>query len=420
MFPTGRRSMYLAAAFALLMLAQCPLAWASRLFSDSFDRPSLGSQWKAVDDPSPAGGPSDWRIDKGALVQTSNIYRSDKEYDYWQGTHVVAGSSDWRNYVLSAEVTSSDDDGWGLIVRYQDSGNYYRFITVRDSGNGGPFCRLEKFVDGKRTVLAEEKKAFEVGKPVLVKLAAKEGKLALWLDDKISISASDKTFDSGKVGFLAYANSGMAIRNVVVESFDGETAPVPPVGTDVSFSDGFDRKEIGPEWTVVDDAPGPSHWFVTGGALRQDSNIYRGGDEYTWFQGSHIVAGKSDWRDYRVSVQVKSDDDDGWGVLLRYNSPKEYYRFVTVADSGNRGPFMRLEKLAGDKPVLLAEEKSAFVPGKECSVEFSASGDRLEVRFDGKLVLQARDSALKSGRFGFMAYANSGVSFRNVSVRKVE
>lgn len=421
MRPTGIRPLFATATLALALASLSVSAWPAELFRDDFQRTGLGSEWKVVDDPSPGAGPSNWQVSNGALLQTSNIYRSDNEYEFWQGTHIVAGSSSWTDYSLKAEVTSGDDDGWGLIVRYQDPSNYYRFITVADSGNGGPFRRLEKFVDGKRTVLAEEKKAFDPGKPMSVDLVAKEGRIALWIDGKICISAADRTFGSGKIGFMSYANTGLAIRGVRVESLDG-AAPPTTIQGDVSYTDNFDREEIGRGWLVVDDpdpASGPSHWFISNGALRQDSNIYRAGNWETYFQGTHIVAGASIWSDYEVSAEVKSDDDDGWGVIARYVDKDNYYRFITVADSGNQGPFMRIDRMEDGKPTVLVEKREAFTPGKMVRVRLRVSGNSISAWLDDRQVLTATDSKFAAGKFGFMTYADSGCSFDNLVVRGV-
>ena len=70
---------------------------------------------------------SDWRIEDGKLFQTSNVYRADNEYDYFQGTHIVTKDS-FSDFIFSFDLTSTDDDGIGAVFRYQDKNNYYRFI----------------------------------------------------------------------------------------------------------------------------------------------------------------------------------------------------------------------------------------------------------------------------------------------------
>jgi len=108
------------------------------LFKDDFERKEIGANWIIVDD-APS---SDWRIEDGKLVQTSNVYRADNEYDYFQGTHIVTKDS-FSDFIFSFDLTSTDDDGIGAVFRYQDKNNYYRFIMVKDPQNQGPFRRIE-------------------------------------------------------------------------------------------------------------------------------------------------------------------------------------------------------------------------------------------------------------------------------------
>lgn len=191
------------------------------LFQDNFDRIMIGPDWTIVDDPYPSN-PSRWTISNGRLMETSNIYRTNREYDFWQGTHIVAGSSEWTDYELSSEISSQDDDGFGAILRYVDKENYYRFIMVDDPTNGGPFRRLEKFVKGERILLDEAKEGYESAHPYKLQFLAYGDKLEVWLDGQKILEAKDNTFSSGKIGFMSYATDSLAIRSVKVRKTTGE------------------------------------------------------------------------------------------------------------------------------------------------------------------------------------------------------
>ena len=183
---------------------------------------SNGFKWTVMDDPSPSE-PSQWVVQNGTLQQLSNIYRTDREYEFYQGTHIVAGSLDWADYVLSFDMKSADNDGIGAIVRYQDKDNYYRFIMVQDSDNHGPFRHLEKFVNGVRTVLAEDKNGYLPGRAYSMQFKALGNDLEVWMDGSKILSAADETFRSGKIGFLSYASRDMEIANVKVVDQYGKT-----------------------------------------------------------------------------------------------------------------------------------------------------------------------------------------------------
>lgn len=176
---------------------------------------SNGFKWTVVDDPFPSG-PSQWVAQNGSLKQLSNIYRTDREYEFYQGTHIIAGSPDWTDYVLSFDMKSADNDGIGAIVRYQDKDNYYRFLMVQDSGNHGPFRHLEKFVNGVRTVLAEDNNGYLPGQVYSIQFKALGNELEVWMDGSKILSAVDETFRSGEIGFLSYASLDMEIVNLKV------------------------------------------------------------------------------------------------------------------------------------------------------------------------------------------------------------
>lgn len=186
------------------------------LFKDLFDREEIGDAWTIVDDVTPST-PSIWAIRDNSLMQLSNIYRVDREYDFWTGTHIVAGSDDWENYELTCEVTANDDDGIGAIVRYQDQDNYYRIIAVADSYNKGPFIRLEVFEDGERFVLDEINEPYTPNEIYEIKFIANGPNLEVWINGDKVLSAKDNTFKKGKIGFLTYATESFAVTNVVVK-----------------------------------------------------------------------------------------------------------------------------------------------------------------------------------------------------------
>lgn len=175
-----------------------------------------GFEWTVVDDLSPSE-PSQWIVQNGTLQQLSNIFRTEREYEFWQGSHVVAGSIDWTDYILSFNMTPADDDGVGAIVRYQDKDNYYRFIMVQDSQNKGPFRRLEKFVNGERIVLAENSNGYIPGQTYPIQFKAVGNNLEVWMDGKKILFADDDSFLSGKVGFMDYASPSLIISNIEVQ-----------------------------------------------------------------------------------------------------------------------------------------------------------------------------------------------------------
>ena len=114
----------------LVDFAAVLLACQHLFVEDSFDDSSSLTSWQVVDD----GGtdsPSNWNVISGELAETSNIYGPDSSatdnrkgsYAYWNAPESVL----WKDYQFNVSLRSSDNDGIGVMFRYQDAGNYYKF-----------------------------------------------------------------------------------------------------------------------------------------------------------------------------------------------------------------------------------------------------------------------------------------------------
>ena len=65
------------------------------------------------------------------------------------GTVAAIGSNSWTNVDYSVRARSLDDDSFGVVFRYTDAQDYYRFSMDRQRS----FRRLIKVVRGVVTVL---------------------------------------------------------------------------------------------------------------------------------------------------------------------------------------------------------------------------------------------------------------------------
>jgi predicted phosphodiesterase len=191
-------------------------------YNDSFGNTDV-SEWTLVDDPEPRSGPSNWQIVNGELIQTSNIWSYDppKEFQYHLGSHAVAGDSSWDDYTLNAILRSTDNDGIGLIFRYQDPGNYYRILLMNDPGNSGglnsAIQRIQKFEDGEPTTL-HQNVVGQAYPPGYFSLTAdvRGNEISAYLNGEEIGRATDETFQEGRIGLMVYANSGARFDSVSV------------------------------------------------------------------------------------------------------------------------------------------------------------------------------------------------------------
>lgn len=192
------------------------------LFQDSFTNDDL-VDWEITDDPQPKSGPGSWSVTNEELRQTSNIWAYDPpaEFIYHLGSHVSAGGANWTDYSLNAILRSTDNDGIGIIFRYQDPQNYYRVLLMNDAGNSGnansPIQRIQKFEDGEPRTLLQNKvnEAYPQG---YFSLSAdvRGDSIKAYLNGQLIGEVEDTTYRSGKIGLFVYANSGARFDSVTV------------------------------------------------------------------------------------------------------------------------------------------------------------------------------------------------------------
>lgn len=176
-------------------------------------------------------------------------------------------------------------------------------------------------------------------------------------------------------------------------------------------------------WTVVDDPDtleGPSDWRVSpDGWLHQSSNIWgrRGDFIGRWF-GTYLVAGDAGWKDYTLSLKAKPIDDDGFGVVFRYQDSQHFYRLLFLQDGLSGGPITRLDRREGADYTELWSVERGYHPNAEMMIEVSIDGDVINASVDGRELFEVRDSVYGSGKIGLFCYAQKGQAFDDVRVMK--
>ena len=215
-----------------LLCSLTTLAHAQPLpFYDNFDDGDYAG-WQVTDDVEPQFGPGVWVVENGVLVQKSNIWSYgpvELETKYHLGTHISTGDRDWTNYSFNALVRSADNDGVGLIFRYQDAKNYYRVLLMNDPSWSGrdssgtpvntPLQRIQKFVDGEPYILAENlvSRAYPSGFFALT-ADVRGDTINAYLNGNLILSGRDQQYEAGSIGLLSYANTGAYYDSVSVTS----------------------------------------------------------------------------------------------------------------------------------------------------------------------------------------------------------
>lgn len=180
-------------------------------YEDMFEAADhLQTSWLVVDAPDTSEGPSRWQITETKLVQSSNIYRNDDEFKLYEGTNLITRSGPWRDGRLSVKIKPTDNDGVGVIFRYQDENNYYRLISVKDSLNHGPLTRLEVKQNGIFRTLAENKTPIHDlngGDPVQLVVTMSGSELRAEANGQELFTVTDNSLSEGKMGLMTYACS---------------------------------------------------------------------------------------------------------------------------------------------------------------------------------------------------------------------
>jgi hypothetical protein len=162
-------------------------------------------------------------------------------------------------------MRSDDDDAFGVLFRYQDKDNYYRFSWDRVRASR----RLVKRENGLFTLLAEDREQYVPGQIYQVEIVAQGANLEVWIDGARILSVSDASLASGTIGLYTRDNQKSYFDDVLVEELGTGT---------LLLADDFDAGvltgwTIG--WTILDEATiqQPSGWSAATGTLVQDSNI---------------------------------------------------------------------------------------------------------------------------------------------------
>ncbi len=189
------------------------------LLDERFHDPRL-INWTVADDADTLEGPSDWRVEQdGWLHQTSNIWGRRGDFiGRWYGTYLIAGSSDWRDYTLSVRVKPADDDGFGVVFRYQDAEHFYRLIFLQDGMSGGPITRLDKREGADYTELWSEPKGYRLSSEMLIQVDVDGDVIGATVDSKRLCEVKDGSYSRGKIGLFCYAQKGQAFDDVRVIS----------------------------------------------------------------------------------------------------------------------------------------------------------------------------------------------------------
>lgn len=119
-----------------------------------------------------------------------------------------------------------------------------------------------------------------------------------------------------------------------------------------------------------------------------------------------------EWTDYRVSVQMRSSDNDAIGLVFRRSAANRWYRFSMDRERGYR----RLVRMINGVVTILAEDDFTYRVDQDYKITVEAVGADLSVYQDGELVFSVNDASMDHGTIGLYCWASDAAQFADVRV----
>ena len=160
-------------------------------------------------------------------------------------------------------------------------------------------------------------------------------------------------------------------------------------------------------------------WSASTGALRQTADISSTPTTAATLPKpgtfNRYTSGSA-WTNYSVTTELRSSDNDTLGVMFRYTSTSNYYRFSMDSERSIR----RLTKVRNGTWTSLWSDSMAYQLNRTYVLEVIANGSTITVKLDGVQLWSGTDSnALTTGTVAMYSWMNTGAQFDNVLVRNL-
>ena len=145
------------------------------------------------------------------MAQKSNFYGS---YFFNQSTYALyQGGTKWTNYKVSLTMKSTNNSALGVMFRYKDKNNYYRFSWDKNR----KLRQLVKKSNGSFTVLSTNSGVpYVKSRDYQVDIVASGATLQVFIDNALVIQTTDSSLSSGSIALFSWANAGSYFDNIVV------------------------------------------------------------------------------------------------------------------------------------------------------------------------------------------------------------
>lgn len=323
-----------------------------------------------------------------AVTDTERIFRWIGNIYHKPGTFVLGGSLASQDLQISARLRPNGSGAIGVMFRYVDADNYYRFSMDRQ----GNYRRLIKKVGGKVSKLWEEQFQFSIGNAYELTIRTVGERLSVYLDGTHLLTVFDKDIEHGRVGLYCHTNTGARFERVLVKDL---------------------TRRVG-QWTIRDEVQTgePSRWRLTRGELSQISQISGGAAPNS--PGTKVVGGDPNWTNYRLVARMRSDTDNAIGLIFRYMDDDNYYRLSVDAKIKKR---VLMKKVNGVFTAI-AEKPGSFNVSESFALTVDAVGAQLVAYMDDERIFEVIDDTHTTGQVGLYCWANDAAHFEKIEVRQ--
>ena len=322
------------------------------LFQDDFNGGIPG--WTAVQ---PIGGiyldgPMLWEFDavSKSFAEHSNLYTDSATFSGSRiSSMLINATIAPTNFTYSARLTAGDDDAFGLIWGFEDEDSFYRVTFTRQNRSvvGWPYqgVIVDRMNNGQFVNLFGPNTSFvnTAGRPFDVTLTVNNGAFSLTVvDDPLGAPVTNvlvtaqalPTVPSAKVGIFSWGQSGGVPRAFRIQ--DLALSPTPLTGdpagtvlTNWSFlitpgGPGTTNAPVTPVWAQGLSANGNRGTMIE----NSDWTANNIAAATTNFPAPTAVAGDVNWSNYVYSVRFISNDNDAFGMLLRFKDETNFYRLA--------------------------------------------------------------------------------------------
>ncbi|MDH7598101.1 MAG: Ig-like domain-containing protein [Sedimentisphaerales bacterium] len=129
----------------------------------------------------------------------------------------------WQAVQVEVDMSSTANGAMGVVFRYQDENNYYRFLWNNKDGTR----RLQACVNGQITDLASDKAKYVKKQVYKLSIIALGPFIAVDINGQRLFTVIDTSLTTGTVGFYVSNNKGATFDNLVVNNYkDAELAPI--------------------------------------------------------------------------------------------------------------------------------------------------------------------------------------------------